>query len=353
MRFSLPLALLLCACGDGAAVQLSAGGAHSCAVREGGSVQCWGSNGSGQLGDGTSDPRDQPVAVEGLDGVVKVDAGADHTCAVGEDGGVWCWGKNDRGQLGDGTLTTRPEAARVAGLSRAIDVSCGDAHSCAVTGDGSTWCWGANDGGQLGGEGDARLPRPVPSLVATAAVEAAIGVDGVGHSCALAIDGAVRCWGADDVGQAGIGGATGPALVAAVQGARSLSLGATHSCAVDLLGRVRCWGVLVVPATLPNGGFVEVAAGALHACARAATGEVWCFGDDLDGQLGDGPVDNTGAAVQVPLPGPARSLAAGSLHSCAQLDDASIWCWGRNADGRLGNGATAIQEPAPVPTEAF
>lgn len=90
-------------------VQVAAGGAHTCALTDQGDVLCWGANGFGRLGDGSTTSSPTPVAVADLGtGVQAIAAGGEHTCALTDQGGVLCWGANSAGQLGDGRLLYSP-----------------------------------------------------------------------------------------------------------------------------------------------------------------------------------------------------------------------------------------------------
>ena len=93
--------------GIGTATAIAARSRHTCARLEDGTVRCWGSNGSGELGDGTTTQRSAPVAVTGIGTASKISTGSSHSCALLTDGTVRCWGRNDSGQLGDASTTER------------------------------------------------------------------------------------------------------------------------------------------------------------------------------------------------------------------------------------------------------
>jgi alpha-tubulin suppressor-like RCC1 family protein len=189
------------------ALEIGRGFPYTCALLDSGGVKCWGDNIFGELGDGTTTERHTPVAVAGLStGVQGLAAGGDHACALLSSGGVKCWGANGFGQLGDGTTTFRRTPVAVSGLSGVQAISAGDSHTCALLDGGGVVCWGENESGQLG-DGtttDRHTPVAVSGLSS--------GVDGIAagsdYSCALLAAGGFKCWGSNAYGQLGNGART-------------------------------------------------------------------------------------------------------------------------------------------------
>lgn len=133
------------------AVSVSAGNAFSCALSSDGAAHCWGGNFSGRLGDGTTTTRTTPTGVLGLDsGVATLAAGLEHACARLDDGTVRCWGVNGYGQVGNGTTSDVSTPSDAIGVSTATGLFPAARHSCVLSADGSATCWGRNDTAQLG-----------------------------------------------------------------------------------------------------------------------------------------------------------------------------------------------------------
>jgi alpha-tubulin suppressor-like RCC1 family protein len=299
--------------GSDFAGQISAGGYHSCAVQLSGQVQCVGENFDGQLGNGWLTNSSIPVTVSGITTAVSVTAGGRHSCAVLVDGTVECWGSDFWGQLGNG-LTARfvPTPVRVSGITTAVSVTAGTGHSCAVLVGGAVKCWGHNSGGQLGNGSTIDSSTPVTVSGITTAVSVTAGVY---HSCAVLVDGAVKCWGSNFSSLLGNGStidSSTPVSVSGITTAVSVTAGSFHSCAVLVDGTVKCWG------------------------------------SNFDVQLGNGWLPNSSIPVTVSGITTAVSVTAGGYHSCAVLVGGAVKCWGFNDNGQVGNGSTARFVSTPV-----
>jgi len=235
-------------------------------------------------------------------------------------GTVECWGQNTYGQLGDGSTTNRLEPVPVKGISSgATGISAGGNHTCAVVA-GAVECWGDNAAGQLGNASQVNSSQPVPVSGLSSGVTAVSS--GMSHACALTTAGAAMCWGDDSAGQLGNG-----------------TSGTTSDIPVAVTGL--------------SSGVTGIYAGEYHTCALAAGGVAQCWGENMNGQLGQGVAGNATDAptpVQMLSP-PASAMSAGQYHTCA-LTAGRVQCWGMGGNGQLGAGSyndsyvpVAVAEP--------
>lgn len=182
---------------------ISAGGRHTCALGADGTAYCWGSNQSGQLGNSIQVLNQElPNPVNTPQKFAAISAGGRHTCALATDGAAWCWGANGAGQLGTGTTTASRLPVAVAGGLRFRAISATDAGTCALTNEGRAYCWGSPSGGRLGA-GDTATGR-APALVGGPLTFTDLTA-GYAHTCAIAASGQGYCWGMNTDGRLGIG----------------------------------------------------------------------------------------------------------------------------------------------------
>lgn len=246
-----------------AGVTFVGGGSGSgfCAIVAGGEMKCWGSNSSGQLGDGNvggSSPT--PVTVCKPDvspcqpstGATFVALGDNYACGIFA-GDVSCWGNNSLAQLGRTGATSFPMPGRVAGPLAATYLTAGNALTCAVSG-GEAKCWGNNIGSGRIGNGQSGGTTPTPSRVCTSQncttfLSKVTGVSTFDESVCAVADGAVRCWGSNTGGQLGDGTSTfsqnfaGTTAIAKGVTYVTSGGGANYAIVVDGLDSdVRCWG---------------------------------------------------------------------------------------------------------------
>jgi len=386
---------------SGGVLSIAGGDGHTCVVLADSGVQCWGRNEDGQLGDGTEDNSHLPVDVcvsgsgpgcaggERLTGIVHVGAGFSHTCALTDESSVMCWGSNGSGQLGDGTEDQRsvagyvcatgtgPECSGGEPLTGAVQLDVGSAFACALMEDTGIKCWGSDQVGQLGigtvdpeagapagGFGGHRT-RPVsvclPPIVAGDGGGVPGGIiiiplcfpitgytavtTGGEHACALTDDTGAQCWGSGFGGRLGTGtedyfGSPADVCIPLVLLPVVMEMPAGLSC-------------------LAVSGYVAIDAGGQFTCALTEEGGMACWGRNHDAVLGDGTKEDRLYPVQVcatgsgaacgggaPLTGVVE-ITTGSDYSCAISDDRVARCWGVNFRGVVGDGTT-MQRTNPV-----
>ena len=359
---------------------VAAGGAHTCALTPTGAAFCWGRGESGQLGvpvptgmcntDAGPMPCTKiPVAVNGGFTFAQLAGGGAHTCALTSDGTAYCWGSNASGQLGDSTFTLQSAPVRVATALKFTSIDAGAAHTCALTSSGIAYCWGSNSRGQLGDS--TTTSRSAPVAVVGGHIFKAILAGGfsIGHTCALTTDDAAYCWGDNERGQLGRGGANlgsqpTPALVLGAITYASLAIGlGRHSCGIGVNSTTYCWGEntygalgngstgdVATPVAVSGGPtFIQLAVGGFigHTCARTSSGAPYCWGENEQGQVGDGTTADRSQPVTVSGGHTFTSLDAGFRHTCGRANTGIVYCWGSNGAGQLGNNSNSASS-APV-----
>ncbi len=352
---------------------IAAGYFHTCVITTSGSVKCWGNNVAGQLGDGMStgnDPNPVPVNVIGLtSGVRAIAAGRNQPCALTASDGLKCWGYNGNGELGDGTTTDRYTPVDVSGLTSGVSaIDGGDSHICALTTSGGVKCWGGNSYGGLGNGTTTGLdPNPLPVDVIGLTSDVNAIAAGSSYTCALMTNGGIKCWGRNYHGELGDGTTTDRLTPVDVSGLTSgvsaIATGSSHTCALTTSGGLKCWG-MNYQGELGNGtttqritpvdvsgltsGVSAIDAGQFHTCALTASGGVKCWGYNISGELGDGTMVDRYTPVGVSgLTSSVSAIAVGYNHTCALMTSGGVKCWGNNNYGQLGDGTTT-QRTAPV-----
>jgi alpha-tubulin suppressor-like RCC1 family protein len=377
LNFKVPVAVLA------PELTVSAGGTHACTIRSAGAF-CMGDNTYGELGNGSTTSSSVPVAVT-TSGVLsgktltQVSAGVGFTCALDTTGTAYCWGQNGSGQLGNGSTTNSsvPVAVTTSGVlsgKTLIQVTTGTDFACALSTTGLAYCWGGDGSGQLGS--GSTTSSSVPVAVTATGVLSGVTLTqisaGSNSACAVGSSGASYCWGGGSSGQLGSGSVTSSSVPVAVTASGALSgvtlvqvtTGTAFACALGSAGVAFCWGSNTsgqlgnnsttqsnVPVAVTTSGALsgvavtEVAAGVGSACALGSAGAAFCWGGNTSGQLGNGSTTQSNVPVAVTTSGvlsgvTLAQVAVGNAFACAFASSTALYCWGSNTSGQLGNNST-------------
>jgi len=255
-------------------------------------------------------------------------AGSFYTCGIRAGGTLWCWGYDGFGELGIGrrafnTIQDRPRQVTTPAPGGWASIAADGNHNCAIRLNSTLWCWGANEVGQLGigNQTSQNRPRQVTTPAPGGWVSVSAGGD---DTCARRTGGTLWCWGNNFEGQLGIGSHTNQ-------------------------DRPQ-------PVTTPApGDWASITAGEFQTCGIRPGGTLWCWGQNDHGQLGIGSDTDQDQPVQVttPAPGGWAAVTSGESHTCATRTGGTLWCWGENDWGQLGIGGDTDQnQPAQVTTPA-
>jgi alpha-tubulin suppressor-like RCC1 family protein len=355
-----------------------------------GHIYAWGQNGSGQLGNGGTTASNTPVRV--LQGAIpagvtitQIAAGWQSGYALANNGTLYAWGTNFRGQLGDGTTTARnqPVAVDLSALGAGVVLTrivAGGFDAYALSSDGAAYAWGLGNDGELGNgaNSDSSTPVAVDTTGMPAGVDFSDITTGQVAAYALGTDGKVYSWGSDVAGALGTGG-TGDLNVPTAISAGALPVGVTITrvaagqeggYALGDDGHVYAWGsnmfgdlgdgtntdsnvpVQVSAGAIPAGvNITAIGGGSSSAYGIGSDGHVYAWGNGGNGQLGDGLGTSSSAPVLVAAGAiPTDVLltsVSGGYHSAIALgNDGKVYGWGDN-NGDLGDG-TAAQRVTPA-----
>ena len=353
------------------AVAIGCGGLHAIAVNSDGTVWCWGSNASGQLGMslGTTDSN-VPEQVSGITGVITAVSGGGgyynnngYSFALENNGTVWAWGDNSDGELGDGGTTSIVTPEHLTSLSGVASILGNHGNSAlALTGGGSVYTWGTNESGQLGN--GTTTENHTPTEISSLSSGVSSLASGLSDNMALKSDGTLYAWGYNENdSELGAGSSPStqsdvPAAVSGASGITQIAAAKSHYLALKSDGTVWTWED-PNPGEISNGttitgsssavqvsglsGIIEVACGNYFNMALKSDGSVWAWGQNTAGELGNGTTtdDQTPAKVEVSsgvyLSG-ITAISSSGFYGMALKSDGTVWTWGNNDNGTLGNG---------------
>jgi len=303
--------------------------AHNLVFKDG-TLLSTGYNAFGQLGNGTTDSRNAPGTLSGGNLFTGFATGGNHSVAFTADGEVFSWGNNAYGQLGTGATANSSVPVKTLDVSDVKAVAAGAFHTLGLGGDGSVWAWGWNNYGQLGYTPDPGYSANPAKVVFSNGSTNVRAVAANGYNSMALANGTVWTWGLNGTGQLG---------------RDPLDLPSSPT-----------------PVAVPGlAGITAIASGSAFSYALASDTTVWAWGNNSNGQLGDGTVldapesgtdvpsgcvavsaDNSYKPVQVKKAANSEltnivQVAAGYHHGLARLADDTVWAWGANVLGQLGN----------------
>lgn len=349
--------------GDTSWASIATGSNYTMALKVNGTLWGWGKNTNGQLGDASTTDSYLPEQI-GLDSTwTNVAAGSSHTVALKSNGTLWAWGLNSNGQLGDTYLLQQNSPEKIGSDTTWTGISCGDNFTMALKSRGTLWGWGANDHNKLGD--GTTTEQHSPERIGGDTIWVAVAGGSV-HTMALKSNGSIWAWGGNGNGQLGDGTTSGQTMPEQIRNATndwlSVSNGNSHTMALKSDGTLWAWGNNG-NGQLGDGSnadkhtreqigldnrWVSVVAGSGHTVALKCDGTLWAWGSNGNGQLGDGTTADKWTPVQVGTDTNWTSISTGASHTLALKTNGSLWAWGNNGNGQIGDGTTGTQRYSPV-----
>lgn len=375
---------------------------HACGIKTDNTAWCWGDNTYGQLGNGsTGGTQESPVAVSGGHSWKTLALSyAGTSCGIRMDNTAWCWGSDGYGRLGDGGGEVDSNIpVQVTGGGTWISISTGesgDSYFCGIKSDNTYWCWSYYDYGtvtapvQVHADTDWQSALPPCGLKTNGSLwcrggGAKLGYEGYLYQqnvptitsvpgpwkslwpnfCVSANDDSVWCWGYDLSGARGDGaGWSEPETIDELAGSAQWKQ-ITRGCGIKSDDTGWCWGSNMygelgnggvlwseepAPVAISGGGtWKKLARTYTTSCGIKSDNSLWCWGNDGNGQVGNGAPTNDYTTPQAISGGGSwKDIDVGGNHSCGIKSDDSLWCWGSDSTSQIGNGAPTSNQNAPV-----
>ena len=371
--FALVSNLLVAEAPVGCWKEISAGDAHTLAIKNDGTLWAWGRNNKSQMGDGTTVDKNTPTQIgTDTDWAIVSASGMIHSLAIKTNGTLWTWGDNSNGQLGDGTTLKRNTPVQIGSDTDWSSISGGLYFSVALKNNGTLWTWGNNDFAHLGnGTTGGTIYTPQQVGVDTDWSSISSNFD---HTIALKSNGTLWAWGGNNKGQLGDGTTVDkniPTQIGSATDWSQIAPGGYHSLAVKTDGTLYTWGLnnggqlgdgtnsdKLVPTQVGSAtDWTGVFAGGWSSFALKTDNNLYACGYGSSGQIGNGTNSNCVTFTAVNSSSNMQKVAAGTRHVGAILTDGSLLMWGYNSTGQLGDGTlvdknvpTAIACPTSITT---
>jgi alpha-tubulin suppressor-like RCC1 family protein len=332
-------------------------GDYACGITGDSALYCWGDNGGGSLGDGTTTTRLRPTQVGTATDWLDVSVRFGTTCGIRGDHSLWCWGSGGLGQLGDGLAMTEHSPTKVSSTMGWSHVSVGQSAVCGIHDDGSLACWGFD---RISG-----ATRAMPVAVDANTDWTQIAVDRV--QCGIRAGGALYCWGKSAAGELGLDTVTLQATPARVgtDTWKDVRVGNFNTCAIRSDNTLWCWGTQPALKTSLQYGATPVqigvdsdwqaiSVGRDTVLGVRASGMAYAWGNNNGGAVGQ--MQDTEFQYPTPVSGSITAwteVSTDAYNACGVAGGAG-YCWGAVLDGNIGNGVTAnLYVPTRIGTDTF